>query len=91
MKDGKYWNIDIECMSQQDIRRLQLEKLREIISYTSMNSSFYRNKFEKLNVSVEDLNSLSDISKFPFIDKQDIRLDQEKEGFIGNMVAVSEE
>ena len=61
MKDGKYWNIDIECMSQQDIRRLQLEKLREIISYTSMNSSFYRNKFEKLNVSVEDLNSLSDI------------------------------
>ena len=91
MKDGKYWNIDIECMSQQDIRRLQLEKLREIISYASMNSSFYRNKFEKLNVSVEDLNSLSDISKFPFIDKQDIRLDQEKEGFLGNMVAVSEE
>ena len=91
MKDEKYWNAAIECMPPQDIRELQLEKLRQIISYAAENSAFYKQKFKNCNVSVGDLNSINDISKFPFIDKQDIRFDQEKEGFLGKMTAVPED
>ena len=68
-----YYQEDIETMDSQDMKILQLEKLRKLIGDTALKIDFYKNSFASHGVSVQDLSSLDDITKFPFTTKQDMR------------------
>jgi phenylacetate-CoA ligase len=63
----------IESASIDELRNLQLERLRWSLNHAYENSSFYRKSFDAHGVKPDDLTSLEDLSRFPFTAKQDLR------------------
>jgi phenylacetate-CoA ligase len=73
LADGKYWNAKIETMPTLDLRKLQLQKLKEQVKHCYMDSSFYRKKFDSVGLKPGDIQSLDDLKKIPFTVKSDLR------------------
>ncbi|SFB84681.1 phenylacetate-CoA ligase [Bosea sp. CRIB-10] len=63
----------IETASRDEISALQLKRLKTTLDHAYRNSPHYRAKFDEAGVHPEDLRTLSDLSKFPFTVKQDLR------------------
>jgi phenylacetate-CoA ligase len=62
-----------ERMSVDEIRALQLERLRWTLRYVYGCVPFYRKKFDAAGVSPEDCRSLEDLAAFPVTTKDDLR------------------
>lgn len=63
----------IETASVDELRALQLSRLRSTLRHVYAHSPVYRKKFEEHGVSPDDLVSLEDLSRFPFTTKLDLR------------------
>ncbi len=63
----------IETASRDEIQALQLERLKWSVRHTYDNVAHYRAKCEHKQVHPDDLKQLSDLGKFPFTVKQDLR------------------
>jgi phenylacetate-CoA ligase len=62
-----------ERLSLQELRGLQLLRLRETLAHAYANNQAYRAKFDEAGVRPDDLRSLEDLARFPFTTKQDLR------------------
>ena len=40
---AKYWNADMECMSREDMKKLQSERLVKQVKHVYDNVPYYRN------------------------------------------------
>jgi len=60
-------------MERREIEALQLERLRWTLGHAYANNASYRRSFDAHGVRPEDLRSLSDLSRFPFTTKADLR------------------
>jgi phenylacetate-CoA ligase len=56
-----------------ELRATQLERMQRSLQHAYANSPAYRTKFDQHGVRPEDLQSLEDLSRFPFTSKQDLR------------------
>lgn len=63
----------IEIASLDEIRALQLDRLKWSVRHAYENVPMYKQRFEELGVHPDDLQQLSDLSKFPFTYKNDLR------------------
>ena len=63
----------IEIASRDEISALQLERMKWSLNHAYKNSPFYRKRFDETGIHPDDLKSLSDLSKFPFTVKKDLR------------------
>jgi phenylacetate-CoA ligase len=63
----------IERASTDELRALQLERLRWAVRHAYDNVEHYRRSFKSHGVHPDDLKSLEDLGKFPFLTKQDFR------------------
>jgi phenylacetate-CoA ligase len=63
----------IEIASIDEIRALQLERLKWSLRHAYDNVSMYKERFDAAGVHPDDLQQLSDLSKFPFTYKNDLR------------------
>ena len=63
----------IERASQDELRALQLERLRWSLRHAYDNVPHYRRKFDAHGVHPNDLGRLEDLARFPFTTKQDLR------------------
>jgi len=63
----------IETASRDEISALQLDRLKWSVRHTYDNVEPYRKKCLEKGVHPDDLKTLSDISKFPFMTKLDLR------------------
>ncbi len=63
----------IEIASRDEIAALQLERMKRSLAHAYANVPFYRKKFDEAGVHPDDLKQLSDLSKFPFTVKSDLR------------------
>ena len=63
----------IEIASIDEIRSLQLDRLKWSLRHAYENVPMYRERFDKAGVRPDDLKSLSDLAKFPFTYKTDLR------------------
>ena len=66
-------NPEIECMSREEMRQLQSERLVHTIKRCYEHVPFYRKKMDELGVKPEDIKSIDDIHRLPFTTKQDLR------------------
>lgn len=64
---------EIETMSREKIRALQLEKLKKQVAYAYNNVAWYRDKMDALGVSPDAIKTLEDVRLLPFTDKQVLR------------------
>ncbi|MET7687724.1 phenylacetate--CoA ligase PaaK [Streptomyces sp. NPDC005483] len=55
------------------LRALQLERMRASLRHAYEHVPFYRESFDKAGVRPEDCRSLSDLARFPFTTKADLR------------------
>jgi phenylacetate-CoA ligase len=63
----------IETASRDELSALQLSRLRATLRHAYENVPHYRSAFEKAEVHPDDLRDLSDLSRFPFTGKEDLR------------------
>ncbi len=63
----------IESASRDEIAALQLLRLKSTLDRVYVSVPHYRNAFERAGVHPEDLHDLSDLHKFPFTVKDDLR------------------
>jgi phenylacetate-CoA ligase len=63
----------IETASVDELRSLQLKRLRGTLEHAYANSPVYRAKFNAAGVRPSDCQSLADLAKFPFTTKKDLR------------------
>jgi len=69
----KYWNPTFECMSREEMTRLQTDRLIRTVKRVYHNVPHYRDKMQKMGLEPGDINSLEDLKKLPFTYKQDLR------------------
>ncbi len=67
------WNRAAECATDKERRALQLRRLRHIVQHAYDNVPIYRQLFRKHRVKPEQLRTLDDIRRLPFIGKTDLR------------------
>jgi phenylacetate-CoA ligase len=63
----------IEKASIDELRALQLERMKWSLSHAYENVPFYKASFDAQGVHPDDLNALEDLTKFPFTLKNDLR------------------
>ena len=66
-------NPAIECMSREELRALQSQRLKQVVKTCYERTAFYRLKMDKLGVKPSDIRSIDDIHKLPFTTKDDLR------------------
>ena len=67
------WNEEIECMSLDDMKELQLKRLQEVVTRAFNNVPYYNKRYTEEGVFPEDIECLEDIEKLPFTTKTDLR------------------
>src|SRR3954466_15546556 len=63
----------IEIASRDEIAALQLRRMKWSLKHAYENVAHYRKSFDAKGVHPDDLKQLSDLEKFPFTTKQDLR------------------
>ncbi len=64
---------EIETMTREQIREVQLEKLKWQVKRVYENVKMYRERMDEAGVKPDDIQTLDDLSKLPFTTKQDLR------------------
>ena len=70
---GKYYQPEIETASREEILRIQNEKIVKQVKHVYENVPYYRDLMDKKGVKPEDIKSVDDIKKLPFLSKSDLR------------------
>ncbi|MCL6234612.1 phenylacetate--CoA ligase [Acinetobacter sp. ANC 5579] len=63
----------IETASVDELRQLQVERLKKTLNHAYHNSTVYKQKFDEAGVHPDDFKHLEDLAKFPFTTKKDLR------------------
>ena len=63
------WNPLMETLPPEQLRAVQLFKLRRMVAWAYNNSSFYREKFDRAGVTPGAILSLDDLQKLPLTEK----------------------
>ncbi|KAA6343383.1 Phenylacetate-coenzyme A ligase [termite gut metagenome] len=72
MNTSSYWQEEVETMSREGLRELQLQRFKKTFSIVA-NAPYYKNKFREYGVTADVIHSIEDISQFPFTVKADMR------------------
>jgi phenylacetate-CoA ligase len=70
--DSVYWEKEIETLAKDEIRKLQLSRLRETVSRVQR-VPFYQEKFRQLSFAPDMIRSRDSIKALPFTTKKDLR------------------
>ena len=63
----------VETYTREQIEQIQLERLKETVNRVYEKVAPYRKKMDDLGIKPQDIKSLKDLSKLPFVTKQDLR------------------
>ncbi len=69
----RYYQKEIECASREELRAIQDEKLVKQVKHVWDNVPYYRKKMEEKGVTPDDIKSVDDLHKLPFLTKADLR------------------
>ena len=67
-----YANPQLEQMSQDELRAMQLQRLKKTVAWAYEKSGIYRRKFDAASVKPEDIRTLDDITKLPFTTEREL-------------------
>lgn len=68
-----YYQSERECASRDEIRALQNERLVKTVAHAYKNVPYYRDLMEEKGVTPDDIQSVDDLHKLPFLTKNDLR------------------
>ena len=70
---ANYYQPEIETMPYEQLRALQNERFMKQIKHVWDNVPYYRKKMEEKGVTLDDIQSIDDLHKLPFLKKDDLR------------------
>lgn len=68
-----YWDPKIECMPKEELKRLQYRSVKQLVNNLYSFNRFYHDRMKAAKVHPDDIQSLEDVPKLPFMYKQDLR------------------
>ncbi|MBE0466771.1 MAG: phenylacetate--CoA ligase [Candidatus Desulforudis sp.] len=68
-----YWNKEMECMPPEQRRKLQLERLQNLVRRVYENVPHYQRVLREAGIRPGDVQSLDDLAHLPFTTKDDLR------------------
>ena len=71
--EQNYFQKEIETMPLEEMKKLQSEKLVKQVKHVYENVPYYRDLMDKKGVSPDDIKSIDDLHKLPFLTKADLR------------------
>ena len=69
----RIYNPEMECMDPEERRILQGKRLHETVAHEYENVPFYRERMDAKGVTPDDIQTVEDIEKLPFMQKTDLR------------------
>ncbi len=69
----RYFQEELECATREKIREIQDEKLVQQVKHVWDNLPYCKKKMEEAGVSPDDIKSVDDLHKLPFMSKDDLR------------------
>ncbi|MDR1616982.1 MAG: phenylacetate--CoA ligase [Syntrophomonadaceae bacterium] len=63
----------MECASLAAIKAIQTERIIKTVKHVYGNVAYYRKKMNEKGIKPSDINSIDDLSKLPFLSKDDLR------------------
>ncbi|MDR0819120.1 MAG: AMP-binding protein [Oscillospiraceae bacterium] len=88
---GKYWKEELETLPRPELEALQLKSLREELAFAYANAPYYKRTWDEAGLNPNDVKSLADLQKFPFINKLTQRDTQGVGSFLGELAGAPEE
>ena len=70
---SNYFQPEIETMPREQIEADQSAKLVKQVKHVYENVAFYRKKMDEAGIKPEDIKGIEDLSKLPFVTKDDLR------------------
>jgi len=93
MTDGlpEYLVLDpkLDRLPRAELRALQSQRLRTMVSYCYERTPFWRRKFDTAGIRPQDIASIDDLPKIPFCTKAELQADQVADPPFGSYVGVS--
>ncbi len=71
--EKRYFQPDAECASREQIRAWQSERLVAQVKHVYENVPYYKKLMDEKGVTPDDIKSVDDLHKLPFITKDDLR------------------
>ena len=88
--DPPYWDAPLETQSRAEWAALKLDLLKKHLQHAYDRSPYYRVSFDTAGTHPDQINTLDDLRRFPFIDKHALRERQLAVPPLGDLVAVPE-
>ena len=73
MTEKRYFQKEIETMPREEMKALQSEKLVKQVKHVYENVKYYRDLMDEKGVTPDDIKSIDDLHKLPFLTKSDLR------------------
>ena len=67
------YDVKHETLGREEMQALQLKRLQDIVSFAYNKVPFYKKKYDEAGVKPEDIKTLRDIERLPFVTKTDLR------------------
>lgn len=65
--------MESQWWPKEKLEELQLKKLKKLLQHAYSSVPYYKRKFDEYGVKPSDLKDLSDLKKFPFLTREDIK------------------
>ena len=67
------WNETVECMTREEMHKLQSIRLKKAVTRVYHNCEPYRKRMQEAGIVPNDIQTIDDIVKLPFTSKKDLR------------------
>jgi len=88
---SEYWNPKNETLSREDLRALQLVKLRRLCDWAYAKSAFHRRRWDAAKFHPDGLKTLDDLRRIPFMTRAEWMDAQAEAPPFGPLLAVGDE
>lgn len=89
MTDSPYWNPKNETMPREELRQLQLVKLRRMCEWAHARAPFHRRRFEAAGFHPDQIKSLDDLRRLPMMTRDEWVASQTKKPLWGDLIAAT--
>lgn len=67
------FDIEFETLPREALEAIQLRRLKDTVERVYATVPYYKKKFDEAGVTPSDIRTLNDLSRLPFLSKQDLR------------------
>jgi phenylacetate-CoA ligase len=78
VKNRLDWLLQTQCLSPEEIRSIQFEKLHQIITYAYKTVPYYQNVMKERDIRPDDITTFEDLHKLPILSRDLLRTRQEE-------------